>query len=151
MHIYTPTIKLEGNLVDMKRRQILKYVAGVATLSVVPPVAAKEYIDFTPEVYAQALASGQPFMLAFLSDWWPVCRVQEHTVSVLADSNPAYEKITLIRADWDTFRRSEIVKELRIPRRSTLVMFNNGVELARVIAQTNQNVIEELFKAATSQ
>ena len=72
-------------------------------------------------------------------------------MSVLADSNPAYEKITLIRADWDTFRRSEIVKELRIPRRSTLVMFNNGVELARVIAQTNQNVIEELFKAASSQ
>ena len=65
-------------------------------------------------------------------------------------ANPDYSEITLIRADWDTHRKSALRKELEIRRRSTLVMFNGGEEIARVIAQTNKGVIEDMFKAALS-
>jgi len=65
-------------------------------------------------------------------------------------ANPDYSEITLIRADWDTYRKSALRKELEIRRRSTLVMFNGGEEIARVIAQTNKGVIEDMFKAALS-
>ena len=67
--IRPPLYSFNGDSVAMKRRQVFRYVAGIAALSIVQPVAAKEYIDFTPDVYAKALESGQPFMLAFLSDW----------------------------------------------------------------------------------
>ena len=53
----------------MKRRQLLRYAAGIATLSVLTPAAAQGYINFTPEVYEQELASGNPFVLGFLSNW----------------------------------------------------------------------------------
>ena len=65
-------------------------------------------------------------------------------------ANPEYSEITLLRADWDTHRKSDLRKELEIRRRSTLVMFSGGEEIARVIAQTNKDVIEDMFKAALS-
>ena len=134
----------------MKRREVLKYAAGVATLAALKPAAASEgFVEFSPELYAEMLSSGKPFMVGFLSDWWPVCASQERTVSALK-ANPEYSEITLLRADWDTYRKSALRKELEIRRRSTLVMFSGGEEVARVIAQTNKGVIEDMFKAALS-
>ena len=65
-------------------------------------------------------------------------------------AKPEYSEVTVLRADWDTYRKSELIKELEIRRRSTLVMFKDGEEIARVIAQTNEDVLEDMFKAATS-
>lgn len=67
----------------------------------------------------------------------------------LIDSNPQYAAVTVIRVDWDEFRKAPIVSELSIPRRSTLVVFNQGEEVARVVAQTSKDAIEALFKAVT--
>jgi len=54
----------------MKRRQVLKYAAGLASFTVLKPATAAEpFIEFTADIYSQALNSGEPFMLAFLSDW----------------------------------------------------------------------------------
>ncbi len=69
-------------------------------------------------------------------------------MSALLDRNPAYRAVTVMRVDWDTWRDGDIVKELRIPRRSTLVMFRGGKEVGRVVAQTRESAIEALFKAA---
>ena len=65
----------------------------------------------------------------------------------LLDSKPEYRNVTIIRVDWDTHRDAEFVTMLEIPRRSTLVMFNKGEEVARVVAQTGTPAIEALFKA----
>ena len=65
------------------------------------------------------------------------------------DSNPQYQEVSVYRVDWDFYRDAQFTKELRIPRRSTLVMFNGkGEEVGRLIAQTGKKQIEELFKAA---
>jgi len=53
----------------MKRRQILGYTAGVAVLSAMKPVLANGFVEYTAEAYNQELASGNPFMLGFLSSW----------------------------------------------------------------------------------
>ena len=53
-----------------------------------------------------------------------------------------------MKVDWDTWRDADITKSLNVPRRSTLVMFNKGEEVGRVVAQTSQSAIEALFKAA---
>ena len=67
-------------------------------------------------------------------------------MSALVESNPEYAKIRVINVDWDDFRGAPIVSELRIPRQSTLVMFKDGEEVVRLIAQTSKEVIEEMFK-----
>lgn len=66
----------------------------------------------------------------------------------LQEANPAYRKVKIIRVDWDRFGRDAIVRELRIPRRSTLVMFSKGKEVGRVVAETSASAIEALFRAA---
>ncbi len=53
----------------MNRRQALKTVAGITALAAVKPAAANEFVEFTPELYAELLETGKPFMLGFLSDW----------------------------------------------------------------------------------
>jgi thioredoxin 1 len=68
-------------------------------------------------------------------------------VRALLDSKSEYRKVTVIRVDWDVESDGEIVKALKIPRRSTLVMFNKGKEVGRVVAQTSTAMIEPLFKA----
>lgn len=65
----------------------------------------------------------------------------------LIDSNPEYRAVTVFRVDWNQYSRDRIVSLLKIPRRSTLVMFNKGEEVGRVVAQTNRDAIEALFKA----
>jgi len=68
-------------------------------------------------------------------------------VSALVESNPDYAKVKLILVDWDDFGDAPIVSELDVKRQSTLVMFNEGKEVARVVAQTSEDLIEDLFKA----
>jgi len=68
-------------------------------------------------------------------------------VRALIDSNPEYRAVSVIRVDWNQYSRDQIVSLLKIPRRSTLVMFNKGEEVGRVVAQTNRDAIEALFKA----
>ena len=67
----------------------------------------------------------------------------------LLDGNPAYRAVKIIRVDWDTHRRSPVVSELRVPRRSTLVMFKGGNEVGRVVARTSKADIEALVAAVT--
>ncbi len=68
----------------------------------------------------------------------------------LLDGNPAYNAVKIMRVDWDLHGRSELVSELGIRRRSTLVMFKEGKEIGRVIAQTSADAIEPLFIDALS-
>ncbi|MEM7407705.1 MAG: thioredoxin family protein [Pseudomonadota bacterium] len=68
-------------------------------------------------------------------------------MSALIDSKPEYRNVRIIRVDWDKFRRSPIVRELRIPRRSTWVAFKDGKEQHRVVAQTSSTQLEKLFAA----
>ena len=69
-------------------------------------------------------------------------------MSALIDGNEAYQAVTVMRVDWDTFRDHQITKDLKVRRQSTLVMFKDGEELARVIAQTSSSAIESLFEQA---
>lgn len=70
-------------------------------------------------------------------------------MSALRKINPKYAAVKIIRVDWDQFSKSKIVEQLKIPRRSTLVMFNKGKEVARVVAETRKDQLEKLFKAVT--
>ncbi len=70
-------------------------------------------------------------------------------MSALIDSNPQYAAVKLIRADWDQWGKSDALKDLGIRRRSTLIVFKDGAEVDRVIAQTRKESIEVLFAAIT--
>jgi len=132
----------------MNRRDLLKTGFGLAAMAVTHRAFAEyDPIEYTPEAYQAALDSGEPLLVGFHADWCSTCRSQERAISALMDYNDAYSTVKVMSVDWDTHRRADFVKALRIPRRSTLVMFKDGKEVGRVVAQTAPGVIEELFKA----
>ena len=65
----------------------------------------------------------------------------------LVADNAEYQRVKLIRVDWDMHRDDAIVEELDIPRRSTLVWFKGGEETGRVVAKTSAEHIEPMFAA----
>lgn len=85
------------------------------------------------------------FLSIFYAPWCGTCRSQERTVAELRLGNPDYGNIKVIRADWNQHSKSELVRELTIPRRPMLVMFKDGKEISRIIVQTSKQSIEALF------
>jgi len=133
----------------MNRRNILKSALALTAISVLNPVkAADEPLTYTPELYEQLLSSGEPFMLDFFATWCSTCRAQERTIAQIQDANPDYANIKVVKVDWDQHGKSDLSKSLEIPRRSTLVMFKDGKELSRVVAQTGAAPIEAMFAEA---
>jgi thiol:disulfide interchange protein len=57
----------------MNRRQLLGATAAAVALGTVPFArvvnAAMGHVDYTPEAYAKALASGEPVLLDFYASW----------------------------------------------------------------------------------
>ena len=65
---------------------------------------------------------------------------------------PKYNKnITFVLIDWDTFKDAEVTTSRRIPRRSTMVLIMGGKEVARLVAQTNEQEIKALLNKAVGQ
>lgn len=53
----------------MKRRQILALPLLAAAAALRPASADDAFIEYSRELYEQALASGEPFMLDFYASW----------------------------------------------------------------------------------
>jgi len=123
----------------------LAATALVATLVAAPVVQAKE-VKFSQSKYEQYKASGTGFMLDFYASWCSTCRVQAQRIAEIKKSNPALAKLPVMKVDWDVYRGKAISKNLKIPRRSTLVVFKGGKEKGRVVAQTSRGAIERLMK-----
>lgn len=129
----------------MNRRTLL---LAAAALTLAPVGASAEMIAYTPGSAEAAIASGQPVFVDFAADWCSTCRSQERTINALRGANPAYDAaITFYRVDWDEFGRGDLSTSLNVPRRSTLVMFRDGVEVGRVVAGTREADIRALMDA----
>jgi thioredoxin 1 len=68
-------------------------------------------------------------------------------VSALIEQNPTYAKVKIIRVDWDQHAGSPVTRELKVPRRSTLVAFKDGKEQHRVVSGTSSSQLNALFTA----
>lgn len=68
-------------------------------------------------------------------------------MSALIEQNEAFKAVKILRVDWDEHAKSDIVEELGVTGRSTLIMFNNKEEVGRVVADTSEDSIKPLFDA----
>ncbi len=130
----------------MNRRDFLIATAAV-TLAM--PIVAHAATDYSPELLKAELAAGKTVFLDFKASWCSTCAAQERVIEALKAEDPAYETaITFINVDWDLWGEGELVAQLNIPRRSTLVVLQGDQELGRIVAGTAKAEIKALMDLA---
>lgn len=130
----------------MNRRDFLIATAAV-TLAL--PVAARAATEYTPDLLKAELAAGKTVFLDFKASWCSTCAAQERVINALLQDNPAYARsISFINVDWDQWADGDLVRQLNIPRRSTLVVLKGDQELGRIVAGTAKDEIKALMDLA---
>jgi len=131
----------------MNRRDFLMTSAA---FSFVPlAVKASEPLLYTPGSAEAAMDAGKIVLLDFWASWCTTCAAQERVLAELRAENPAYDQnILFFIVDWDEHGKGPLAKDLRIPRRSTLVTLKGRQELGRIVAGTSKIEIKALLDAA---
>lgn len=131
----------------MNRRDFLTLTAAVTLVA--PMALAGPVVQYSAELLAGELAAGNTVFLDFKAVWCTTCQAQGRVIDALKAANPAYEaKITFINVDWDTWGEGDLVAQLNIPRRSTLVVLKGDRELGRIVAGTARSEIKALMDLA---
>lgn len=107
--------------------------------------AQTQHTAYSPSILESAEKSGEPYLLDFYASWCSTCRVQDAVLGELQAEDAKYLGIKIIRVDWDDPVSKSVIKANKIPRRSTLVVFEGKRELGRVVAQTDKAKIRELL------
>ena len=133
----------------MDRRLFLTTLSATALL----PLAGRAApLDYMPGMINERLDAGETVFLDYKASWCGTCMAQERVLNRLKEANPAYEaNITFINIDWDTYKRTEVVSSMNVPRRSTLIaLAPDRSEIGRIVAQTGEAEIKALMDAALS-
>jgi len=128
----------------MIRRSMVRGAAAVL-LAATAVIAAAGQVGFTQPAFDNAVAAGQPVVLAVHASWCPTCKAQKPIMDALLHE-PKRKDITLFVADFDT--ESALKKRLRIAQQSTFVVFKGGKEVGRSTGDTDRASIAALFDKA---
>lgn len=134
----------------MNRRDFLAATAVVSLVAPLP-LRAEDMADipYSPQALQAALAKGKTVFLDFKASWCTTCAAQGRVISALRSANPAYDAgIAFMTVDWDQWGKSQIVRDLNVPRRSTLIVLRGNKELGRIVAGTAQKDIKALMDRA---
>lgn len=130
----------------MNRRD---FMLATVAVTLAMPLMAEAAVDYTPDLLKAELAAGKTVFLDFKATWCSTCAAQGRAIEALQAENPAYEKqISFITVDWDTWGEGDLVAQLNIPRRSTLVVLKGDRELGRIVAGTAKAEIKALMDVA---
>jgi len=94
--------------------------------------------DFSAEHFQALQDRGEPVLVEISAEWCPVCAAQRKVLDDLYTKD-AVREIHWLKMDWDAQR--EAAKDMGAWRQSTLVLFNNGSEVDRLVAQTDADII----------
>ena len=110
-------------------------LACVALTTSIPAMAAPAWMPYTQAGFAKAQAAGQAIVVDVHADWCPTCKAQAPILDELR-SEKRLSGVTFVRVNFDTDKA--FLRDHRIPRQSTVLVFRGKRETARSIAETRR-------------
>lgn len=120
----------------------MKKLFAVFTLLFSSTLFAASIEDFSEEKFKQLQAANAPILVDVHATWCPTCKQQGKVIGAYIEEHPS-SKLTVLKVDYDKQRKW--VKYFKAPRQSTLVVYQGEKEVGRVIAETNQQKLFNLF------
>lgn len=117
-----------------RRLSMVTWVAAFASIGAV--WAAPAWIEYTPASFAAAQTEGQTILVDVHATWCPDCKVQGPILDELR-SEAALQGITFMKVDFD--KEKDFLREHKVPRQSTILVFQGHREVARSVAETNRD------------
>jgi thioredoxin-like negative regulator of GroEL len=127
-----------------KFRQIAAAAAAL-TVSLALPAAAAQIRDYDQATFDAAIAQGKP-VLVDVSAWWcPVCASQHSTISDAVENNHAFDNLLILHVNYG--RQRAVWKSMGVTWQATLIGYDHGHEVGRLVFVTNSARINELLTA----
>jgi len=108
----------------------------------IPTALALDWPAFNSKDFAIAQSEGKSIALVVHADWCATCRSQEMQLNRIANL-PEYKDFILFRIDFD--KQKEVMNDLRVPSRSTILIFRGTSEVGRIVAENRFEVLRDLF------
>lgn len=118
--------------------RIKSLLLAIAALFVAVPLAAQAqpaWTSYSASSFAAAQSEGRTIVVNVHADWCPTCRAQAPILEELR-ADPRLADALFVRVDFDTQR--DFLRAHRIPRQSTILVFDGREEKGRSIAETNR-------------
>lgn len=129
----------------MHRRTFMLSAAAV----LVPTLGAAYPAQmFTPAIWRELRNTNQTVVMNFRASWSLTCQIKADLIADALAENPAYENLTFVDVDWDTFGPSQMTQRLKVKRRSTLLVMKNGEEVARLVNEPYARKVRAFLDAA---
>jgi len=131
----------------MKRRAFLISGLGLTGLALFGSntALAATPLQYSPENWAAALASGKPVLVHVHAGWCPTCRAQAPILDKIT-SQAAFKSLNFIRVDFDADK--DFRKTYNVASQSTVLVFKGGKEVARSIGVTSEETLLMVAKTA---
>jgi len=131
----------------MLDRRMFMALAAVACAAVFAPalVRANAVAPFDQAAYDAALTAGKPMLVEISAPWCPTCRAQKAVLDELL-TDPKFADLVHLDVDFDT--RKDVVRALGARTQSTLIVYSDGVEVARAVGEVRPEMIAALVNAA---
>jgi thiol-disulfide isomerase/thioredoxin len=114
-------------------RLIKSLFAMLALLVSVPALATPAWTTYSADAFARAQTSGKTIVVDVHATWCPTCRAQAPILDSLRNE-PQLKDAIFVKVDFDT--EKAFLRQHRIPRQSTVLVFRGTRETARSIAET---------------
>lgn len=98
--------------------------------------AAPAWIEYAPANFAAAQTEGKTILVDVHATWCPDCKVQGPILDELR-TEATLQGVTFVKVDFD--KEKDFLREHKVPRQSTILVFQGHKEVARSIAETNRD------------
>lgn len=114
-------------------RAIRTLLALIAIGFAAPAIAAPTWQDYNSAAFAKAQSDGKTIVVDVHAVWCPTCKAQAPTLDALRQETRLKDAV-FFKVDFD--KEKAFLRQHRIPRQSTVLVFRGKQETVRSIAES---------------